>query len=104
MLKCRQTHTKVDPKITDLGQFGDGTFRRWWSQMFYSKKMCDFEILWRLDYKRCLLHVFLLSSWWPVATVVSRPSGFWKNLCDRDYVCKEKWLWTFSFAEMRRLW
>jgi len=36
-------------------RFGDGTFRRWWSQMFYAKKMHVFKILWRFDYKRCLL-------------------------------------------------
>ena len=26
-------------------RFGDGTFRRWWSQMFYAKKMHVFKIL-----------------------------------------------------------
>ena len=42
--------------VSATSRFGDGTFRRWWSQMYYVKKMCAFEILWRLDYKRCLLH------------------------------------------------
>jgi len=28
------------PVWRDLGQFGDGTFRRQWSQMFYTKKAC----------------------------------------------------------------
>jgi len=26
-------------------RFGDGTFRRWWSQMFYAKKMCFWNTL-----------------------------------------------------------
>jgi len=26
-------------------RFGGKPFRRWWSQMFYAKKMCVFEIL-----------------------------------------------------------
>jgi len=43
------------PRWTSLGQLGDESFRRWWSQMFYAKKMCAFEILRRLDCKGCLL-------------------------------------------------
>ena len=67
--------------VSATSLFGDGTFRRWWSEMFYAKKMCVFEILRRLDCKGCFLQkCFLLSSWWPVASIVSRPSRFWKNI------------------------
>jgi len=30
--------------VSATSHFGDGTFRRWWSQMFYAQKMCVFEI------------------------------------------------------------
>ena len=42
--------------VSTTNRFGDGTFRRWRLQMYYAKKMCVFEILWRLDNKGCLLH------------------------------------------------
>jgi len=42
--------------VKDLGHFVDGTFRRWWSQMFYWRKKCVFEILQWLDCKGCMLH------------------------------------------------
>jgi len=49
-----------------LGHFGDadsamerfchGTFRRWWSQMFHTKKSVFLKYLNRCDYKGCLLN------------------------------------------------
>jgi len=45
----------------DLGQFGDGTCRRWWSQMFYTKKVC-FWNTWKIRLQRMFAwSVFLLS-------------------------------------------
>jgi len=38
-----------------------------------------------------------------MASVISRPSGMWKNLVRGDHVCKEIWLVTFIFPGMRRL-
>jgi len=42
------TYRKIHA-FAGLGQFGfgDGTFRRWWSQMFYTKKVC-FRNTWKV--------------------------------------------------------
>jgi len=48
----------------------------------------------------CFVSVFVVIL---IASVVSRPSGFWKNLKRCDHVCKEIWLVTFIYAGMRRL-
>jgi len=63
-----------------LGQFGDCTFRRWWSQMFYTIKV-RFLKTWMVRLQRMFAwKVFLLSSWGPGASMVSLPLGIWKNL------------------------
>ena len=55
-------------------QFGDEPFRRWWSQVFYAKKVCVFQILWRLE---SVAHadnfhgrVSFSGIWWPFVFVV----------------------------------
>jgi len=48
----------------------------------------------------CFVSVFVVIL---MASVVSHPSGMWKNLVRRDHLCKEIWLMTFILAGMRRL-
>ena len=48
----------------------------------------------------CFVSVFVVIL---IASIVSRPSGFWKNFMRRDHMCKEIWLVTFIYAGMRRL-
>jgi len=49
------------PRTVRRCRFGNGTFRRWWLQMYYAKNMCVFEIPWRLTTKDvCFISVFVV--------------------------------------------
>jgi len=61
----------------DVRQFGDGTFRWWWSQIFHTKKSVFLKFFKGTLQRIFARSVFLLSSC-DQGPVVSLPPGAWK--------------------------
>ena len=72
--------------VSRMGRFGDRTFRRWWSQMFHTEKVCFWNtsvVVTTKDVRFIRVFVAFLR-----ASVVSLPPEVWKGLV-RPWWCLE---------------
>ena len=86
--------------------FGDGTFRRWWSQMFYTKKVCFWNTsMVRLVKDVCLISVFVVIL---RSSVVSLPPEVWNSLVrpwpcvEGKMACDASFCWHEAFVSSQR--